>query len=348
MLFLGAGASKAFNLPDLSEITIRIMENIKDCKSYGKISELKSILDDEYKKINNNNDEIDIEILLTVLNTINLEDETNITNPLKLLIQNINKGNLGKLEYSEFIEFKDIVVKTLIDNLRIASDKKELINKITDYYTQLLLTENFHLKIFQTIITTNYDNVIETFARNTSTPIFEKYLKYRGFSDTTLPKFKLHQDLFSTPQFLKLHGSLDWWINESKTEITLSESPESYGKPLGERLMIYPVQEKYISEFPFYYTYISFRRTLIDERIVVVIGYSFRDESINNAFKSICFIEKNNENHKFSILICTKSKEVKERVTKIFKGKGISFLESNFGEPDFIEKLSQKIKDILN
>ena len=168
MLFLGAGASKAFNLPDLSEITIRIMENIKDCKSYGKISELKSILDDEYKKINNNNDEIDIEILLTVLNTINLEDETNITNPLKLLIQNINKGNLGKLEYSEFIEFKDIVVKTLIDNLRIASDKKELINKITDYYTELLLTENFHLKIFQTIITTNYDNVIETFARNTS------------------------------------------------------------------------------------------------------------------------------------------------------------------------------------
>ena len=90
------------------------MENIKDCKSYEKISELKSILDDEYKKINNNNDEIDIEILLTVLNTINLEDETNITNPLKLLIQNINKGNLGKLEYSEFIEFKDIVVKTLI------------------------------------------------------------------------------------------------------------------------------------------------------------------------------------------------------------------------------------------
>jgi hypothetical protein len=186
MLFLGAGASKAFNLPDLSEITIRIMENIKDCKSYGKISELKSILDDEYKKINNNNDEIDIEILLTVLNTINLEDETNITNPLKLLIQNINKGNLGKLEYSEFIEFKDIVVKTLIDNLRIASDKKELINKITDYYTQLLLTENFHLKIFQTIITTNYDNVIETFARNTSTPIFEKYLKYRGVSQILL------------------------------------------------------------------------------------------------------------------------------------------------------------------
>ena len=202
MLFLGAGASKAFNLPDLSEITIRIMENIKDCKSYGKISELKSILDDEYKKINNNNDEIDIEILLTVLNTINLEDETNITNPLKLLIQNINKGNLGKLEYSEFIEFKDIVVKTLIDNLRIASDKKELINKITDYYTQLLLTENFHLKIFQTIITTNYDNVIETFARNTSTPIFEKYLKYRGFLRYYSAKIQItSRSFFYTPIF---------------------------------------------------------------------------------------------------------------------------------------------------
>jgi SIR2-like domain len=265
MLFLGAGASKAFNLPDLSEITNHIMKNIQSCKSYEKISKLKKMLDDEYKIVSNSNNGIDIEILLTVLNTINSVNEINIANPLKLLIQHINIDNLGKLEYSEFNEFKDKVATTFIDNLRIASDNRKLINQITEYYTKLLSTEYLQFNIFQTIVTTNYDNVIEIFARNTSNQNFKKYLKYRGFSDDTLPEFILHKNTNYTPSFLKLHGSLDWWLNESKTEITLSESNESYGKHLGNRLMIYPIQEKYISEFPFYYTYNSFRKMLDGE-----------------------------------------------------------------------------------
>jgi hypothetical protein len=347
MLFLGAGASKAFKLPDLSEITTRVMENIRDCKSYGKISELKNILDNEYRKINNNNNEVDIEILLTVLNTINSEDDTNITDPLKLLIQNINKDNLGKIEYTELIEFKDKVAKTFIDNLKITADNKELIKKITDYYTKLLTSENFQYNIFQKIVTTNYDNIIEVFSQGTSNQYFKKFLKYRGFSEDTLPEFILHKNPNYVPSFLKLHGSLDWWIDETKTEITLSESNESYGKHLGERLMIYPIHEKYISEFPFYYTYNAFRKMLQDERIIVVIGYSFRDESINNAFRSKYLMEKENKKENFSMLICTTSKEVKERVTKIFEDKMISVIDSNFFEDNFIEKLTKRINDII-
>lgn len=105
--------------------------------------------------------------------------------------------------------------------------------------------------------------------------------------------------------------------------------------------MIYPIHDKDISEFPFYYTYNCFRNMLKNEKCVVVIGYSFRDESINNAFKDR-FLFQQGDNKEFEMIICNKSREVINRVNKIFNKKKykIKFVESHFGEDDFIDKLS--------
>jgi hypothetical protein len=53
---------------------------------------------------------------------------------------------------------------------------------------------------------------------------------------------------------------------------------------LTERTIIYPIYEKHITRDPFFTLYQYFRRTLFNEDIVIVIGYSFRDLTINNAF----------------------------------------------------------------
>jgi hypothetical protein len=346
MLFLGAGASRAFHLPDLSEITEIIMNNISQCKSYEKIIELKNILDKECNNIDNSNEGVDIEILLTVLNIINSEDRAVITNPFRLILQNLNKNEIGKLNINEFNEFKDKVATTFIQNLKIDSTNKDLVDRITNSYNELLSIFNTPSDIFTKIVTTNYDNTIEVFAQNTTSDNFKGYLKHRGFeSDGGVPKFYIHQNPGMGIRFLKLHGSLDWWINESRTEITLNENGETYGKNLGKRLMIYPIQDKYISEFPFYYTYNSFKHMLKEEKIVVIIGYSFRDESINNAFWNRLFTETNKRDE-FRILVCTKSKEVKDRVRRISKDdKKCSFLEYNFGDEHFIKKIGQSLKN---
>ena len=73
MLFLGAGASKAFNLPDLEELTQLIMKKINDYEFADRIKDLKNILDNEYLTSDKNSDSVDIEILLTVLNYLNIE-----------------------------------------------------------------------------------------------------------------------------------------------------------------------------------------------------------------------------------------------------------------------------------
>jgi hypothetical protein len=48
--------------------------------------------------------------------------------------------------------------------------------------------------------------------------------------------------------------------------------------------MVYPIYEKYISKDPFFSLHSYFRKMLYYQDVYIVIGYSFRDPSINNAF----------------------------------------------------------------
>ena len=66
-----------------------------------------------------------------------------------------------------------------------------------------------------------------------------------------------------------------------------------------------------------------------NRKIVVVIGYSFRDESINNVFWNRFFIETK-ETDEFKMLICTKSKEVQDRVRMIFKNENITKITATY------------------
>src|SRR5437588_475071 len=82
---------------------------------------------------------------------------------------------------------------------------------------------------------------------------------------------------------LKLQGSLDWWARDDGRIVISEYGKPAYGEKLTDHIMIYPVYEKYISREPFYSLYTAFRRNLREEEIIVVIGYSFRDISVNNA-----------------------------------------------------------------
>jgi hypothetical protein len=100
--------------------------------------------------------------------------------------------------------------------------------------------------------------------------------------------------------------------------------------------MIYPVYEKYISREPFYSLYTAFRRNLLEEQVIVVIGYSFRDISINNAF-----LDHIRTNENLRIIVCAKSDLVKNRVRQLFSGydNRIDLVSKYFGEDGFTNDL---------
>ena len=81
------------------------------------------------------------------------------------------------------------------------------------------------------------------------------------------------------PHYIKLHGSIDWWLTDQQKVIAIL-----LDQVLTDRTIIYPIYEKYVTKDPFFTLNECFGRTIFREDIVVVIGYSFRDVTINNTF----------------------------------------------------------------
>lgn len=78
----------------------------------------------------------------------------------------------------------------------------------------------------------------------------------RKSEDKQLPLEKIIQeDRYQEIEYLKLHGSINWWIRDSDKRLVERNEMRPGTSPMGEtykeQLMIYPIYEKYVSEDPF-------------------------------------------------------------------------------------------------
>ena len=136
----------------------------------------------------------------------------------------------------------------------------------------------------QKFFTTNYDLSIEAFFRR-------KSLSYDdGFQQDSFGNmaFVSHWGgRGSTISLYKMHGSIDYYIMEDG-KIVRSDAPLETTNIHGERIlgrrMIYPAGEKYATRWPFFNYLSELRQALSSESDCLVIGYSFRDVPVNNAF----------------------------------------------------------------
>lgn len=85
--------------------------------------------------------------------------------------------------------------------------------------------------IFDYIATTNYDLVVETYANENENR--SHYSIQRGFK--VIPKgIGSYLDLPSLrqnfPNYLKLHGSIDWWKRDDGMIVISNDSKDLYGK----------------------------------------------------------------------------------------------------------------------
>lgn len=133
----------------------------------------------------------------------------------------------------------------------------------------------------------------------------------------------------------KLHGSTDWWVDDNNN-ILESFSQDNPLSHFSERQIIYPVYEKYISKEPFFTLYQYFRKRLLEEDIVIVIGYSFADISINNSF--IDWLLYND--HARLIVVAKEYRHDLIRASLFDESNRIEFISDYFGEPNFISNLT--------
>jgi hypothetical protein len=142
-------------------------------------------------------------------------------------------------------------------------------------------------------------------------------------------------------EYLKLHGSIDWRVRDSDKLIFRRDAASSLmGEKYTDQLMIYPIYEKFVSEDPYFTLYNYFRRLLYYHDEYVVIGYSFRDPSINNAFADAL---RNKSNSR--IIIVNRNRDsIEELVTRYFPPNKMHIIDIPFGNNELITELGRVLQ----
>src|SRR5208282_2901491 len=164
------------------------------------------------------------------------------------------------------------------------------------------------------IFTTNYDNIIETYARETKRSCYDGYAPqtagspYYVFNETELERgyeillFKLHGSVtlykLKTDEIIKPHSKL-------------RKGSDFLGAQVVENVMIFPVQEKSVSKDPYNTLDKVLRQRLRAEgQVCIVVGHAFNDEAILSAFTDSMI---RNPNLKVVLLSHNPDKIVKEK-----------------------------------
>lgn len=285
MLFLGAGASKPLGIPTMAEFTDAIVRDLdsQSMHTWG------TLVKDVLARVATAGLKPDIESVLSVLQGIASPKKALADvgaqailfgNPFSLSKEN-NVAKVAIEQIEEAIHRRCVRIDHQLAIVLLGSLWNSLWANI-----QVRITQDSHQNIgvgpLMKIFTTNYDLAVETFLKG----------RNYGFDDG------FHQDDVGDIAFdgnwvqgkvnlFKLHGSVDYLVKKdgkvTRTEALLQQA-DPFGRAVKERRMIYPTGEKYATRSPYYEYLGQLRQAVTKEQVCIVIGYSFRDTPINNAF----------------------------------------------------------------
>ena len=339
-LFLGAGASKAFDYPTTREF----------------VDNLREVLAEKEKRVLNSflktPDVSDVEHVLQIIDTVIDFDSVPYIKKLfrgQALFSASIEG-IG-FRWHDFVEICKRLKEKIISELhrQYEFDENKL-GKIIECYDGLFDSIYFSVpksmrakELERThVFTTNYDSVIEYYCA-------KKQIDFTcGFE---LERFTRRQfwkpELFGEYRGLKLyklHGSLDWReTNDGRIERVPTEEQVSRAtKRYKRNILIYPAQKEYLSEEPFRTLMYYFERVLSAHDTCVIIGFSFRDPYINRIFLEFL---RANPKRKLIVVSPTASRNVEENLLQGDKKlkKQIICLDMLFGE----EKTFKEIRNTL-
>lgn len=285
LLFLGAGASKPFGIPDMKELTNKLLIEFKD--QYPEKNSINEITD-RVKKLGIIPD---IEAILTCVDALNNPAE-GIKNAgaFAAYLSKLSRPQ-DALYYRKEEHYKKLSkdIREIIRKYCFLPQDESKIKDILKIYDNLFACLSFSFTNELTVFTTNYDYCFETYCCEKQYDFFDGFEPQMGIQtyigmDESNKKLKI----------CKLHGSSNYVITARnklvKTDQIVKPNSRTTSGKIVKESMIYPTTEKYFSRDPYFGLLSKFRNDLIagvakkEESIIVIIGYSFRDFAINNAF----------------------------------------------------------------
>jgi NAD-dependent SIR2 family protein deacetylase len=183
-------------------------------------------------------------------------------------VRQISSGSEGKL----FKATADAMVQQLVKMVWITDQSK--VNYLVPLISYVGKTTSF-------IVTLNYDNTIELAGQVQGVEIDTGFDAWStsgefAFGDGKIP-------------LIKLHGSIDWALSSGNTgkekplpyQIIQKIDPNSIGNQTFQPAVIFGGKNKLTAKGPFLSLLRSFETQLSTTEILTIIGYSFRDEHVN-------------------------------------------------------------------
>ena len=192
----------------------------------------------------------------------------------------IEKRRSWRKLFSLSTELKEAIEERLFDEYE---SNPEIHEKIVTVYSPLfdLIEKHTKPKNALEVFTTNFDTVIEDYLLKTA-----RYDLVDGFRDSgwNIKEFDKEAGLKRLLRLYKLHGSVDW---KERYDEKIRKFPyqrrikgSRYWK---KNIVIYPASKEPPSEEPFESLYRLFRKRIRSKsEVCVVIGFSFRDDYIDN------------------------------------------------------------------
>jgi SIR2-like domain len=358
MLFVGAGASKPFGTPVLAELTSEVKSVIGNA-GYGDLwGHVYDSLKEASKKSDGyftSEDEVDMEVVLSVIDFI----MDPVAKAMELgpsllyaLPKNLSEKLTGMIpSMEEYSSIRKEIEKRIVDSCNNVD-----FQKAKEYYGKLFKLElDLHRRYcnakgegsttlpFEYAVTTNYDLLLERYAFESDhdNNLPGKDFFNRGFRreraeavDMYLQPGQLNNDL----RYLKLHGSIDWWVRSRDGLVTTRESDVSlFGEKYSNRVMIYPAYEKKVSREPFASLHTYFSKILQSDDVYIVIGYSFRDQSINDSF-----LDALTDDKKRMIIVNPGRKKIRSKL-RSFPLERIDVILRPFGDSELFNDLEDTI-----
>ena len=251
-VFLGAGASRASGLPDISMLQQKIVE---------------SLADDQRTAFESQTDGRTLEQALSRLRRIEA-----LLNNTGDQVDGLTAEMAAKLDRE--------ICRTVVKSLDIATADHAPALRFAAWAARA----SYHLPV--ELFTINYDLLIETALEALGVPYFDGFVgalraRFRtelveaapGGGDDWLPSFLV--------RLWKVHGSVNWaWDGDEASEVV------RLGAPVGDHdpAAIYPSDAKYDESrrVPFVVLQDRLRRALHQpETLMLISGYSFGDEHLN-------------------------------------------------------------------
>lgn len=301
IVFIGAGVSKIFGIPDTKGF-IEIFNNTTTISKSKIFSDIK----------NSFRIEVDLEVLMTILEDLskNQEDLYRSISPqtVDFLFRNISNRNhyvtsqAIKDESAHVVEnVKNIIKsecfkaeaegrKTILEVYdKFFNNLSEALNRTTNTYKSgdNEISYPANLKIF----TTNYDRCIETYFRERQIPYSAGFIERFGCLHFDVSSYKDKENIVG---LFKLHGTIDLF------NINGEIRQRMFGETTGEEIIYYPIEfsgYRHVIESPYLELFYLFReRTSSDlSKKWLIAGSSLRDRTICSIMNDVIRLKREAE-----------------------------------------------------